>query len=165
MEYAMGVQGKYTLGIRRCKAASPLSSVFVRIVLMIPLMPPLLTANRCERDTAAAVTRAAQHRAFTILGVSRLLFSARFPAFLFLKQLLGGGTNSSAEFFASGKVLFGFFNPSLHQQSQSAISPRSRQSRIQFQSLIEVRNGLRIILSFSPDNSAMRPCVSEIRVE
>src|SRR5262249_61449166 len=53
----------------------------------------------------------------------------------------------------------------LHQKSKSAISPRSGQSRIQFQSLIEVRNGLRIILSFRPDNSAMRPGVGEIRVK
>jgi hypothetical protein len=113
---------------------------------------------------AAAVARAAQHRAFRILRVSTLLLFTRFPALLLLKQLLGGGVNSSAEFFASGKVQFSFFNPPLHEQSQSAISPRSRQSRIQFQSLIEVRNGLRIILSFRQDNSAMRPGVSEIRV-
>jgi hypothetical protein len=52
---------------------------------------------------------------FLALRGSRLLFSNRFPAFLFLKQLLGSGVNSSAEFFASGKVLFSFFNPSLHQ--------------------------------------------------
>src|SRR5262245_37067473 len=102
-----------------------------------------LQSHRLRASEAFSADRHVQMQTLsavnTILRVSRLLFSARFPAFIFLKQLLGGGVNSSAEFFASGKALFSFFNPPLHQQSQPAISPRSRQSRIQFPRLLEFR--------------------------